>query len=270
MEHLQNLHMHSTYCDGKNTPREIAEWALAHGFESIGYSGHSYMHWKNEMMNPETTEKYKKEIKALKKEYEGRLGIYLGTEFEMHSEIDLSGYDYIIASTHYFKIGEKYVGFDSTKENIKKIIDEYFCGDGLAFTKAYYEQISNLPSRGSFDIVGHFDICAKHAETTDYFDAGSAKYRSYAIEAAEALAGKIPFFEVNTGAISRGYKKVPYPEPFIIKEFKRLGLGAVITSDCHDMTKMDAHFYHAAELLLSLGFKERYILTDSGFTAVKL
>ena len=38
---LQNLHTHSTFCDGKNTPREMIEAAIALGFNSLGFSGHA-------------------------------------------------------------------------------------------------------------------------------------------------------------------------------------------------------------------------------------
>ncbi len=271
MEHLQNLHTHSTYCDGKNSPREIAEWALAHGFESVGFSGHSHMHWsKMQMMTSEKAELYKKEIKKLKKEFEGRLGIFLGMEFEMYSEVNPSGFEYIIGSTHYFKQGDKYISFDSTSAVVRDVVDEHFEGDGLKFAKAYFEQISHLPEYGSFDIIGHFDICAKHVKNIELFDETDPKYVGYAKEAVDALAGRIPFFEVNTGAISRGYKKYPYPSMNIIKAFKEKGFGAVISSDCHDMTKLDSSFDEAAELLLACGYKERYILTDDGFKAVSL
>ncbi len=36
-----NYHTHTTFCDGKNTPEEIVQYALEHNFESIGFSGHS-------------------------------------------------------------------------------------------------------------------------------------------------------------------------------------------------------------------------------------
>ena len=39
----QNLHTHTIYCDGINTPEELVEAAIAKGFDSIGFSGHSYM-----------------------------------------------------------------------------------------------------------------------------------------------------------------------------------------------------------------------------------
>ena len=45
MSYLQNLHTHSTYCDGKDTPEEIINAALDMGFDSVGFSSHSYMHY---------------------------------------------------------------------------------------------------------------------------------------------------------------------------------------------------------------------------------
>ena len=42
MTYLQNLHTHTTYCDGRDTPVEMIESAIAQGFDSIGFSGHSY------------------------------------------------------------------------------------------------------------------------------------------------------------------------------------------------------------------------------------
>ena len=32
--HKQNLHVHSVYCDGKDTPEEMIEAAIAAGFSS--------------------------------------------------------------------------------------------------------------------------------------------------------------------------------------------------------------------------------------------
>ena len=39
--HLQNLHTHTTYCDGINTPEQIILTAIDKGFGAIGFSGHS-------------------------------------------------------------------------------------------------------------------------------------------------------------------------------------------------------------------------------------
>ena len=271
MKYLQNLHTHSTYCDGKDTPEEIILAAIAKGHFSVGFSGHSYMHFsKGISMSPERTEQYKKEIRALAEKYKDRIDVFCGIECEMYSEIDLSGYDYLIGSVHYFKLGETYVGFDRSQEAVREIIDTHFGGDGMKYAKEYYSTISRLPEYGNFDIIGHYDLVTKHSDNVKFFDEDSKEYKDAALSAIHALKGKIPFFEVNTGAIARGYRKTPYPAPFLVKEFKRLGFGAVISSDCHNSEFLDHRFDDAAELLKECGFTERYVLTKNGFEAVSL
>lgn len=271
MKHLQNLHTHSRYCDGNDTPEEMIELAIAKGFDSVGFSGHSYMFFSpSYSMSLEGTEEYKREITALKEKYKGQIDVYLGLELEMYSEVPTDGYDYLIGSCHYLRYGDEYVGFDRTAEEVRSVIDTRFGGDGMAFARAYYEMVTKLPECGKIDILGHFDLITKNCEKTFLFDMESKEYLDCAFGAIEHLEGKIPFFEVNTGAISRGYRTSPYPAVPLLRELKRRGFGAVISSDCHDGNQLDCHFEESRELLLECGFKERYILTDSGFCAVEI
>ncbi|MBQ2957852.1 MAG: histidinol-phosphatase HisJ family protein [Clostridia bacterium] len=271
MKNLQNLHTHTNYCDGKDTPEEMIQTAIDKGFDSIGFSGHSYMYFaEDHSMSVAGTEEYKREITTLKGKYEGKLDIFLGLEFELYSEVDLKGYDYLIGSSHYLKFGDRIVGFDRSAEIVKGVIDEWFGGDGMKYAKEYYKTLARLPEYGDFDILGHFDLITKHSEKHDYFDTESDEYKEYAVRAAEALAGKIPYFEVNTGAISRGYRTTPYPSMFIMKELKRLGFKPLISSDCHDRNDLDIAFEESERMLKECGFTERYILTKNGFKAVPL
>ena len=271
MNLLQNLHTHSRYDDGADTLEEMIAVARQKGFTSLGFSGHSYMHYApDHSMSLEGTEAYKKEVRALQEKYRGEFDIFCGLEFDLYSEIDLSGYDYLIGSVHYLLRDGRQVGFDRSAEVVQSVINTHFHGDGLAYAKAYYETLATLPQYGRFDIVGHFDLITKHSERVHFFDEESPAYRRAALEAAEVLAGKIPFFEVNTGAISRGYRKTPYPTVFLLKELRRMGFGAVISSDCHDGRYLDCGFEESAALLRESGFTERYILTQNGFTAVAL
>ena len=140
----------------------------------------------------------------------------------------------------------------------------------MKYAKAYYEALASLPEYGDFDIIGHLDIITKHAEREDFFPAASEEYREYALRAVQALKGKIPFFEVNTGAVARGYRTRPYPAPFILHELRKQGFQPVITSDCHDVTKIDCAFVQAEKLLMDCGFTHRYVLTKNGFVPIKL
>ena len=272
MNALQNLHTHTTYCDGKNTPEEMVLAAIERGFGALGFSAHSYMHFtaRNASLVPEDTAAYKAEIAALKKRYEDKIDLFCGLEYEYYSECEQSGYDYLIGSVHYFKIDGKYVGFDRSAEVMQDIVNTHFSGDGMAFAKAYYATLATLPSRGKFDIIGHVDLIAKHKGTVDFFDEDSKAYQKLACEALDALTGKIPFFEVNTGCVARGYRKTPYPAPFLLRELRARGFGAVISSDCHQAESLDCAFDDAAALLESCGFTEKYILTKKGFEAVAL
>ena len=271
MNSLQNLHTHTTYCDGKDTVAEMINAAINKGFGGIGFSGHSYMFYSpSHSMSLDGTEKYKAEVTAMKEKYKNKIDVFLGLEFDAYSVVDLSGYDYLIGSFHYLKLGDEYVGFDRSADEVARIINVYFGGDAMAFAKESYRQFATLTEYGSFDIIGHFDIITKNIEKQKFFDTDSKQYLGYAFEALDAMRGKIPFFEVNTGAISRGYRTTPYPMKNILKQMKEWGFGAIISSDCHDAKYLDCAFDGARELLLECGFREKYILTPQGFSAVEL
>ncbi len=270
-KYLQNLHTHTTYCDGVDTPEQMILSAIEKGFGSIGFSGHSYMFYSNYVqMTPEKNEQYKSEIALLKEKYRDKIDIFCGLEYDMYSAIDQSGYDYLIGSVHYLKIGDEYVGFDRSADMVRQVIDTYFSGDGMKYAKAYYQALAELPSYGDFDIVGHFDIISKHSDSVKFFDENAVAYKSMVLEAADALRGKIPIFEVNTGAIARGYRTTPYPTVFIIKELQKMGFGVCISSDCHNAKDLDCGFDMATEILKKSGFREQYILTERGFIGVPL
>ena len=268
----QNLHTHTTFCDGKDDCESIVKKAIEIGFTGIGFSGHSnadYIHSKSKMP-PEVTESYKKEIAFLKEKYADKIDIFCGLEIDMYSDADQNGYDYIIGTNHYLKIGNEFVGFDRAAQTVKSVIDNYFDGDGLAFAKTYYEQLSQLPKYGNFDIVGHFDLISKNCEIIPLFDETDKRYQKYAIDCVYALKEKIDVFEINTGAMARGYRTSPYPRAFILKELVKAGAGITLGSDCHDKDYLNHGFDCAIELCKSCGVKELQILTKGGFKGIAL
>lgn len=75
----QNLHLHTTYCDGVDTPEEMIRVAIQKGFDSLGFSEHSYMYYSPKWGMPlERTDDYKKEILTLREKYKEELDIFLG------------------------------------------------------------------------------------------------------------------------------------------------------------------------------------------------
>ena len=266
---LQNLHTHTTYCDGKDSVEEMIIAAYNMGFDSIGFSSHSFM--KGQSLSEKIIESYKSEIADLKIKYASKIDVFCGLECEMCGNTNLSGFDYLIGAVHYLKCGEEVFTFDlGNVEDVKQVIERYFGGDGMAYAKTYYRDLGKLSQTGKFDIIAHFDLITKFNEKGQLFDENAKEYRWAAIEAAEQLAEKIPYFEVNTGAIAKGYRTSPYPAVFLLQELKRLGFGAIISSDCHDSKKLTCGLQEAEELLKQCGFKERFILTKNGFVPVEI
>ena len=264
---LQNLHTHIKMCDGKNTAEEMLVSAIGMGFDSLGFSSHGAtprkLFWELDF-----AEEYVREITALKTKYSDRIKVYLGLEADYYSagEFAPQVYDYVIGSVHTFAKGDRLIAFDNTAEIAQEHIKIDFNSDPFLYTGAYYELLADLPNRFHFDIVGHFDVVTKFSEVApSLIDFESKKYINQSLEALWAVREKCEIFEVNTGAIGRGYKKTPYPAPHIMREMKNLNCKLVLTSDTHSTTSLMTGFAEAKEYIHSFGFDTVYYLGDNGF-----
>ena len=235
MGYKQCLHTHSVLCDGKDTLEEMVLAAIEKGFDSIGFSGHSFMDIYAEFsMSEEDVKVYKAEIARLQQVYGDRIKIFCGLEKDNYTTLSTEDYDYLIGSVHVMEHPEGLLFIDWTAERTRENIEKVFGGDGIAYAKHYFKALADLPNHGSFDILGHFDLLTKFNEKEpDLFDTTDPAYRAAATEAAEALVGKVKYFEVNTGAISRGYRTTPYPAAPIREYLAARGARFLLSSDSH-------------------------------------
>ena len=171
---------------------------------------------------------------------------------------------------HYLDCGDCIDTFDCDLASTLRFIDTYFGGDSIKFAAKYFETLAIFPQKYDFDIIGHFDLITKNNEKGHFLDTESKAYLDLGRSAIDALCGRVPFFEVNTGAISRGYRTSPYPQKQFLTHFRERGFGAVITSDCHVKRHLDCAFDDATEILRDAGFDSRFILTASGYREVSL
>lgn len=263
---LSNVHTHSVYCDGKNTPEEMVLAAISSGFSSLGFSGHAYTpHDDSYCMSPEATLKYIDEVNSLKEKYKDQIEIYLGCECDLYSLIEREKYDYIIGSVHYVKAPDGSLhSVDHTESIMVDTVNKYFNSDFYSYIKAYYEAIAQI-GKLSPHIVGHFDLVVKFNEGNRYFDENSKEYLDLAYSAMDAIIPCCDLFEVNTGAISRGYKSTPYPHMALLKRLCEKGARITLTSDCHDADFLDCNFCESTEILKQAGFKSAYVLYGGKF-----
>ena len=250
-----SLHVHSTYCDGKSTPEETVKTAIEKGFTYIGFSGHGHTTFDNRYcMSAENEAKYFVKIGELRKEYEERIRVLRGIERDFYSNHFEHQYDYEIASVHYVKAGDRFYSVDSSVEIQKSCIDLCFDSDPYAYAEEYYKTVAKLQG----DIIGHFDLITKFNRNNDIFNPKEERYKKAAISALEELASKSAVFEVNTGAMSRGYKDSPYPDTWILEEIKKRECRVILTSDCHFAPNLDYGYDMAEKMLTDLGFKDFY------------
>ena len=96
-------------------------------------------------------------------------------------------------------------------------------------------------------------------KTINVLGAGLAGCEAAWQAALSALGNKI-VFEINTGAISRGYRSEPYPASPILAELQKMGGKVLLSGDAHNVESICGHFEDAQKRLLAHGF------TAAGFT----
>lgn len=269
---LQNLHTHSVFCDGQDTLFDIARSSYEMGLDSLGFSSHSIT-TELDGQFPLDVPKYISEVNSLKKEYEGRMKIYLGCEMDeiSYGKVNPRDFEYTIGAVHEGTKHGKTVFFDYSIDLAKKHMDELFGGSFIEFARLYYEILSKSRAVAESDVVAHFDLVSKYSERMPtVFNADTPEYREAALDTLHTVRKRNELFEINTGPLARGYKAHPYPAPFILKEMKALDCKLIITSDCHNKENLIYGFDIAKEIIKSHGFDSVYYLTDSGFVGEKI
>ena len=101
------LHVHSTWSDGQNTIREMAEACIVRGMTYLGLTDHSKTAAYAGGLNEDDLRRQHEEIDQLNKEYAGRLYILKGTECDIlrdgsldFSDDVLATLDFVVASIH--------------------------------------------------------------------------------------------------------------------------------------------------------------------------
>lgn len=266
---FSDIHVHTKYCDGKNSVEEIVKKAVDMGFESIGFSGHSYTADDSSYcMSCEGTKLYRKEIQNLKKKYP-QIDIFTGVERDYYTS-ESDDYDYVIGSLHYVAKEGIFLSVDIAADKVEDNVKKCFGGDYREYVKCYYDTLKDIVEKTNADIIGHFDLVTKFNEGNRYFDENADWYREMALDAVRCIAKHKPVFEVNTGAMARGYRTTPYPAKFILEEIKRLGCDVIITSDCHNADNLGYAFDEAVKYVKDCGFCKVKILTKNGFEDRKI
>lgn len=265
-----NLHTHTRYCDGRNTAEEMVTAAISAGMEIIGFSGHSPLSLNDPdcdddwCMTRDGAEHYRSEIAALKEKYGDRILVLCGIEQDFLSGKPTESYDYVIGSVHFVRAPDGALcPVDAEPERVRNDVEKHFGGDFYAWTQRYFETVSHVVEVTGCDIIGHFDLVQKFNENDKLFAAGEPRYRKPLIDALTRLLATGRIFEINTGAMSRGYRKEPYPDAYALRWIAANGGKVMLTADAHRKDDLMFGFREAASIAKSCGVGG-LVVPDSG------
>jgi len=253
-----NIHTHTTFADGRDTPEEMARAALARGFHTLGFSEHGHADYDDCSMPLEAEAEYRSEIRRLKAKYAGQMDILLGYEHDWLSPANVDEYDYYIESVHYVPVGGELFSVDNTRQILLDAARRLYGGDLYALCRDYFRTVCRSIEGTEAAVLGHIDLVTKFNEGGSLFDEADPRYLDAALECAGLAARSGRLVEINTGAIARGYRTQPYPGAAMLRRVRECGGRIILTSDCHNSDFLDCHFAEAADLARACGFRSAW------------
>ena len=234
--------------------------AIERGMPLIGITTHSHTDFDTSYCIPKARiEEYRCEIARLKEKYRDRITVLCGIEQDLWGTESTDGYDYVIGSVHYLWKGKNWFSTDESVDALLHAKNTYYGGDGLSMAEDYFRSVAEI-GRLRPHVIGHFDLIAKCNRDGCLFDEGAPRYLTAAKAAVDALLPLGIPFEINTGAIARGYRQLPYPAPEILSYIAKNGGKVILTSDAHSPENLCYRFDMAEQYALDAGIAPESIL----------
>lgn len=272
-----NVHTHTDFCDGKDSPAEMARAAAAKGFTTLGFSAHcAYPFSSDWHIHIEDIPRYRAAIKALQAEYAGKMKIFCGFEADyiegaLHPDrtvLAAFAPDFIIGSVHYVPSDKKtpspLLTVDDTAEKVAQWLSVCFDDDGARAVKAYFKAVRSMVRESDFDVVGHADLVKKRNKTLSFFDEKAGWYKTEIKKTAEAIARTGKIVEINTGGIARGATDETYPSAEMLYHLRKNGAEITINSDAHTADTLDTAFDTAIQTAAEAGYTSFLCLEAPG------
>lgn len=263
-----NLHTHTIYSDGASTAEEYIKKAINLGFTSIGFSEHSSTVYQcSAEILPQNIDSYISEINQLKEKYKNQIEILLGFEEDIYGPVDRSSLDFVIGAVHYLQTPQnknKYISVDHNPGYFEELIQAFGSIENVC--KEYYRMVSQVIATKP-DILAHFDLLTKFNGDVEnhYFDPHADWYKNLVNNVCDDLKNTGIIVEINTGAISRGYRTTPYPSDYILKKLHQNQIPITISADAHQDLHINFAFDQAIHIAKNIGYTSVKLWKNGGF-----
>jgi histidinol-phosphatase (PHP family) len=266
-----NLHTHTTYCDGKSSPLEIVNKAIALNWKFIGFSAHAPLPFPCEWCLPvEKVSTYCKTIKDLQVAFKPQIQIHHGFEIDYLAHwgypclknVELNDADYFICSIHYLPSKEKststgeyrYYEIDGTYAQFMLALKEYnYSLKKLlsAFLHSTEGLMSTPLPNNKPKIIGHIDKIVLHAIELPEFEELKDWFYMELLQLSISNRGNFDFIEINTRAMYHKGLSNPYPHVQLIELLQANLIPLMFNSDAHHRNELDAGIDDCIQLIAS-------------------
>jgi histidinol-phosphatase (PHP family) len=273
----------SEYCDhATSTLQEVLDAAVAGGFHTYGITEHAprqearFLYPEEIAMGWDVAtlarkfEDYAAATRAFVAEYADRMTVLRGFEAEVvpagrYAEVMLDyrkqfGFDYLVGSVHY--VDDRL--FDGRAAQFHEIVDSL--GGFEPFVVQYYRDVADMVEALQPEVVAHLDLYRKFGRDLGPTDT-PAMQRS-AASALEALKRHDCILDINVAAYRKGLD-TPYPEPWLVRMARDMGIGMCFGDDSHCAADVGAHLAEGREYLLAHDIRRLTVLTKDHGALVK-
>ena len=268
-----DLHTHTRYSHGADSPKDMYAAAVAAGLEIIGFSEHSprpegftYRREYRDQLKAHLPD-YFREVRALREnarpgEPRALLAMEMdwldGEEDFIRNACQAEDFDYLIGSVHFLG----HWGFDDGDEPWRDAGEEQ-CA---AWYEEYFTAWEAMLASGLFQIAAHPDLIKIYS--SDRFHAWLARPESRARvrRALTALADTGMAMEVSSAGLRKACREI-YPAPPIMELAAGLGIPVTFASDAHSVRDVARDFDRLADYARRFGYT-RQALFERGQRAM--
>lgn len=274
-----DLHTHTKYSHGANSPAEMYASALDKGLTLLGFSEHSprplgfdYLHEYREQLTRHLPD-YAREVLALKAApREGGHGpcrVLFGMEMDwLDGQEDYTraactayDFDYLLGSVHF--LGRW--GFDDGVEPWKSASQEECESRYTAYFTAWEAMIRS----GLFNIAAHPDLIKIFSVEQFHIWLAKAESTAQIRRCLTALRDAGMAMEISSAGLRKACREI-YPAPPIMALAAELGLPVSFASDAHGVDDVAHGFARLASYAKAFGFREHVFFDKGRMTTLPL
>ncbi len=252
-----DLHNHTLYSHGLDTPKAMWDAARAKGINLFGFTEHSPRP-QNYTYTNEYREKlikyfpqYVAEVKQLKEDFPGQ--VLLGIEMDwMEKEVDFIkealaeyDFDYNIGSVHFLECW----GYDDNPDSWQSVRTS----DRFEHYTAYFNTVTKMVQSGLFNTVGHIDLIKIYSIDTFNLWIKEKTSQDTVAKALMAIKKAQMSMEISSAGLRKMCKEI-YPGPIIMGLAADLKLPITFGSDAHNTHDVAANFDDLEKYARSYGY----------------